>query len=88
MVVGSSPVAVTKFFYIFYHHSSTMKRSFFLSFYKMTHDPLSDHSKKKAALEPGVKDSAVRCDRNLDWQLIWQKSWLFEVEGEWILCGT
>ena len=35
----------------------------------MTHEPLIGHSKKKAAVEPGVKDSAVRCDRNLDWHL-------------------
>ena len=43
----------------------------------MTHEPLSDHSKKKAAGEPGVKHSAVRCDKYLDWQLNWQRSWLF-----------
>ena len=42
-----------------------MKWSFFLSFYKMTHDPLSRHSKKKAAVEPGVKGSTVGYDRNL-----------------------
>ena len=54
----------------------------------MTHDPLSDHSKKKAAVEPAVKDSAVRCDRNLDWQLNWQMSWLIKEEGEWAFCGT
>ena len=36
----------------------------------MTHDPLSDYLKKKPVVEPGVKDSVVRCDRNLDWQLI------------------
>ena len=55
-----------------------MKRSFFLSFYKMIHDPLSGHSKKKSAVETGVKDSAVRCDRNLDWQLNSQRNWLFK----------
>ena len=44
----------------------------------MTHDPLSDHSKKKAAVEPGVKDSAVRCDRVA----------FFKEEGELIFCGT
>ena len=32
---------------------------------------MGGHSKEKAAVEPGVKDSAVRCDRNLDWQLNW-----------------
>ena len=46
-----------------------MKRSFFLGFYKMVHDPLSGHSKKKAAVEPGVKGNVVRRDGNLDWQL-------------------
>ena len=61
----------------FFHHSNTIKQSFFLSFCKMNHEPLSDHSKKKAAVEPGVKDSAVRYDKYLDWQLNWQRSWLF-----------
>ena len=65
-----------------------MKLFFFLSFYKMTHDPLSDHSKKKAAVEPRVKDSAVRMTE------IWTGNWTgkgvgyFMEDGEWILCGT
>ena len=54
----------------------------------MTHDPLSDHSKKKAAVEPRVKDSAVRMTE------IWTGNWTgkgvgyFMEDGEWILCGT
>ena len=44
----------------------------------MIQDPLSGHSKKKSAVETGVKDSAVRCDRNLDWQLNSQRNWLFK----------
>ena len=44
--------------------------------------------KRKTAVEPGVKESAVRCDRNLDWQLNWQRSWLIKEEGEWVFCGT
>ena len=64
-------------FTFFISHSDTMKRSFFLCFYKITHDPLSGHLKKEAALEPGGMDTAVRCDRILEWQLNWQRSWLF-----------
>ena len=61
----------------FINHSNTIKWSFFLWFYKMTHDPLSGHWKKKAAVKPVVMDNAVRFDRSLDWQLNWQRSWLF-----------
>ena len=64
-------------FTFFINHSNTMKLSSFPPFYKMTHDTLSGHLKKKAVVEPGVKDSDVRCDRNLDWQMNWQWSWLF-----------
>ena len=39
-------------------------------------------------VEPGGKNSAVECDRNLDWELNRQKSCSFREGDEWIFRGT
>ena len=40
----------------------------------MTHDPPEWPFEEKASVEPVVKGSAVRCDKDLDWQLNWQRN--------------
>ena len=75
-----------KFLYVFYHHSNTMTRSFFPSFYKMTHDPKW----------PFEKESCGRTWRTvpIDMTEIWIGNWtgkgvvFFKEAGEWIFRGT
>ena len=56
-------------FTFFINHSNTMKWSFVLSFYMMTHDPLHGHSKEKAAVEPELRTVL------LEVREIWTGSW-------------